>query len=286
MTVTATSGSLTHSTTINLTVNATAAPNFALAAAPTSLSINRGASGSSSLTVTSQNGFGAATTFGASGLPSGVTAAFSPGSVTPASGGSATSTLTLTASSTATTGTATVTVTATSGALSHTAAISLTVNAATQTELIVNGGFESGTTAWTASSGVITNASGESAHAGTYFAWLDGYGSATTDTLVQTVSIPSTITTATLTFWLHIDTAETTTTTAYDTLSVQLQNGSGTVLTTLATYSNLNKNTGYAQKSFDVSAYKGQSVKVYFKGVEDASLQTSFVIDDVSLKVQ
>ena len=159
-------------------------------------------------------------------------------------------------------------------------------NGGTITELIVNGGFESGTTPWTASTGVITNSTSEAAHAGSYKAWLDGYGTATTDTLVQTVSIPSTATTATLSFWLHVDTAETSTTTAYDTLTVQLQNSSGTVLTTLATYSNLNKNTGYAQKSFDVSAYKGQTVKVYFKGVEDASLQTSFVIDDVSLKSQ
>ena len=67
---------------------------------------------------------------------------------------------------------------------------------------------------------------------------------------------------------------------------MQLQNSSGSVLTTLATYSNLNKNTGYAQKSFNVAAYKGQTIKVYFKGVEDSSLQTSFVIDDVSLQVQ
>ena len=85
---------------------------------------------------------------------------------------------------------------------------------------------------------------------------------------------------------VHIDTAETTTTTAYDTLTVQLQNSSGAVLTTLATYSNLNKNTGYAQKTFDVSAYKGQAVKIYFKGVEDSLDQTSFVIDDVSLRAR
>jgi len=159
-------------------------------------------------------------------------------------------------------------------------------NTVTPAELIVNGGFESGSSPWSATSGVITNASGESAHAGSYFAWLDGYGSTTTDTLAQTVAIPATITTATLTFWLHIDTAETTTSTAYDTLAVQLQNSSGTLLKTLATYSNLNKNSGYAQKSFDVSAYKGQTVKVYFKGIEDSTLQTSFVIDDVSLKTQ
>ena len=160
-------------------------------------------------------------------------------------------------------------------------------NTVTPTELIANGGFES-TASWTASTGVIcaTGCSGESAHGGAGFAWLDGYGAATTDTVSQNVTIPSTATSATFSFWLHVDTAETTTTTKYDTLTVQLQNSSGTVLTTLATYSNLDHNTGYAQKSFDVTAYKGQTVKVYFKGVEDASYQTSFVLDDVSLKSQ
>jgi kumamolisin len=134
--------------------------------------------------------------------------------------------------------------------------------------------------------GVIDNGTSEPAHSGSWKAYLDGYGSAHTDTLYQQVAIPSTVTTATLAFWLHIDTAETTTTTAYDTLKVQIRNSSGTVLATLATYSNLNKNTGYAQKSFDVSAYKGQTIQVYLVGVEDASLQTSFVVDDFALNVQ
>jgi len=151
---------------------------------------------------------------------------------------------------------------------------------------VKNGGFESGTTNWSATSGVISNDSGEAAHAGSYKAWLDGYGTATTDTVTQSVAIPSTAASATLSFWLHIDTDETTTSIVYDTLTVQLQNSSGGVLATLATYSNLNKNTGYAQKTFDVSAYKGQTVKIYFKGVEDSQDATSFVIDDVSLKYQ
>jgi kumamolisin len=100
------------------------------------------------------------------------------------------------------------------------------------------------------------------------------------------VAIPSTVTTATLTFWLHVDTAETTTTTAYDTLKLQIRNSSGTVLATLVTYSNLNANTGYAQKTFDLSAYKGQTIQVYLVGVEDSTLQTSFVVDDFALNVQ
>ena len=103
---------------------------------------------------------------------------------------------------------------------------------------------------------------------------MDGYGSTHTDSIVQTVSIPSGKTSATLTFWLHIDTAETTTTTAYDTLKVQIRNSSGTVLATLATYSNLNKNTGFAQKSFNLNSYIGQTIQVYLVGTEDTTLQT------------
>ena len=58
------------------------------------------------------------------------------------------------------------------------------------------------------------------------------------------------------------------------------------MLATLVTYSNLNANTGFAQKTFDLSAYKGQTIQVYLVGVEDASLQTSFVVDDFALNVQ
>ena len=84
----------------------------------------------------------------------------------------------------------------------------------------------------------------------------------------------------------HIDTAETTTSRAYDKLTVQVLNSSGTVLKTLATYSNLNKAAGYAERSFDLSAYRGQTVRLSFKATEDTSLQTSFVLDQVSLALR
>ena len=119
--VTGTSGSLTETTTINLTVNA--APSFALSASPSTLTVVEGTSGSSTITITPANGFNGTVALSASGLPSGVTASFSPN---PAG---TTSTLTLSASSTATKGTATVTVTGTSGSLTQTTTISLTVTA-------------------------------------------------------------------------------------------------------------------------------------------------------------
>ncbi|MEO7324435.1 MAG: Ig-like domain-containing protein [Dokdonella sp.] len=159
-------------------------------------------------------------------------------------------------------------------------------NSGTPVERITNGGFESGTGSWTASSGVITSDSTYPAHAGTWKAWLDGYGSAHTDSAYQSVAIPATATIATLSFWVRVDSDETSTTAAYDTLKAQLRNSGNTVLATLATYSNLDKGSSYVQHTFDVSAYKGQSVRVYFEGTEGSQIATSFLIDDVSLKTQ
>jgi kumamolisin len=152
-----------------------------------------------------------------------------------------------------------------------------------------NPGFENGSTnpaPWVTTSGVIGSPAGEPPHSGSWDAWLDGYGTTHTDTLYQQVTIPSNISAASLGFWLHIDTAETSSTTAYDTLQVQVRNPSGTVLGTLATYSNLNAASGYTQKTFDLSAYKGQTIQIYLLGQEDSTLQTSFVVDDFALNAQ
>jgi subtilisin family serine protease len=153
-------------------------------------------------------------------------------------------------------------------------------------ELLLNRGFESGNVTWVATSGVITNVTQQTPRTGAWYAWLNGYGVSHTDTLFQQITVPSTATTATLSFWIKITTAETTTTTAFDTLRVQIRNSSNTVLSTLATYSNLNKTTGYVQKTFDVTPFAGQTIRIYFLGVEDSSLQTSFVIDDTSCATQ
>ncbi|MEU5258928.1 putative Ig domain-containing protein [Amycolatopsis sp. NPDC021455] len=145
-------------------------------------------------------------------------------------------------------------------------------------QTVGNGGFESGTTPWTPSSGVITAAtSAEPAHGGTMVAWLGGHGSTHTDTLSQSLTLPAGCASATLSWWSHIDTKETTTGTAYDKLVVQA--GSDT----LASYSNLDKNTGYVQRTVDVSRYLGQTVTLKVTGTEDSSLATNFVLDDFSL---
>jgi hypothetical protein len=121
VTITGTSGTLTASTTFSLTVNAK--PGFTLSASASPVSVTQGSSATDTLTVTGAGGFTGSVTLAASGLPSGVTAAFA---TNPTTGSSV---LTLTASATAATGTSTVTVTGTSGNLTASTTFSLTVSA-------------------------------------------------------------------------------------------------------------------------------------------------------------
>src|SRR5512146_457052 len=268
----------------------TQAPDFILSASPGSVAVAQGGSGSTTISTAAIGGFNSAVSLSISGLPAGVTATLTPASI--AAPGNGSSTLSFTASSTAATGTFNVTVTATGGGTTHIATVALTLTAAsggsTTTQVLGNPGFENGSASpapWTASSGVINNSTSQPPHSGTWDAWMDGYGTTHTDTLMQQVSIPSNATGASLSFWLHIDTAETSTTSAFDTLALQVRNSSGTVLSTLKTFSNLNKNTGFAQQSFDLTSFKGQTIQINFVGTEDASLQTSFVLDDFGLNV-
>lgn len=213
---------------------------------------------------------GGTLTYKAAGLPAGLSISASSGLISGTPTTAASSNVTVTATD--------------STGPSGSASFSWVIGSSEGSQLLGNPGFETGSAApWTASSGVINNSSTEPPHTGSWDAWLDGYGTTHTDTLAQTVTIPATASTATLTFWLHIDTAETSTTTAFDTLKVQVLNGAGTVLATLASYSNLNAASGYTQHSFNLGGYLGQTITLKFTGTEDSTLQTSFVIDDTAI---
>ncbi|MCL2551464.1 MAG: putative Ig domain-containing protein [Actinomycetia bacterium] len=220
----------------------------------------------------SDSASGQTLTYSATGLPAGLSINASSGLISGTPTATGTSSVTVTAKdSTGATGTASFSwaVTTSGGG----------GGGCTASQLLTNPGFESGNTGWTTSSGVIDNSTGAPAHTGSYKAWLDGYGTTHTDTLSQSVTIPSTCTSANLTFYVYISTQETSTTTAYDTL--KLTAGSST----LATYSNLNHTTGYVQKSINLSSYIGQTVALKFTGSEDSLYATSFLIDDTAVNV-
>jgi Zn-dependent metalloprotease len=152
--------------------------------------------------------------------------------------------------------------------------------------LLVNGGFESVVTPWVMSgTGAFYIANGSSPHGGTGYIYF-GVNNSVTGQTYQTVSIPTTAT-GTLTFWLNVTSSETTTTTQFDKLFVEVRNTSGTLLATPATYSNLNKvasSTTYSQKSLNLAAYKGQTVRIQFRSTMDSSITTTFRVDDADLR--
>jgi subtilase family serine protease len=122
ITVTGTSGSLTHSANATLVV---ATPDFSISALPSSRTVKRGSGTSYAVTVTPSGGFNGQVTFGVSGLPSNVTGTFSPSTVT----GSGSSTLQITTRGTTPKGTSTLTITgSTSGIPTHSVPVSLIVN--------------------------------------------------------------------------------------------------------------------------------------------------------------
>ncbi len=175
-----------------------------------------------------------------------------------------------------------------------------TCTTVTPTQRLVNGNFDSitastnsaadGSWARSAFTGTSFNtlvAGQTNAQSGGSYALLGLNNSASQTVDSASTPISASATSATLSFYTSITTSETTTSTVYDRLFVELVDASNnTVLTTLVTLSNLNKTTSastYVQRSYDVSAYKGKNVKVRLRSTMDSSLTTSFRVDTVSL---
>jgi subtilase family serine protease len=224
----------------------------------------------------SDSASGQTLTYSATGLPAGLSISSSTGLIsgTPTTAG--TSSVTVTATDT----------TGASGSATFTWTVSSSSGCTAQ-QLIGNPGFETGKISpWTSTPGVLANVDeGVPAHSGHWLAWLDGYAEPHTDTLAQTVTIPATCKSATFSFWLYVQTDDPTNK-AYDTFTVQVLNSSGTVLSTLATYSNLNTTGGYSKYSFSLASYIGQKITLKFTGKETLTgYNTSFFEDDNALNV-
>jgi hypothetical protein len=123
LTITGTSGTLTHSTSVTLVVSAPPKPDFSVSASPSSQTVVQGANTSYTITITQSGGFTGSVTLSASGLPAGAAATFSPNPTT------STSTMSVTTSTSTPTGTYSVTITGVSGSLSHATSVTLVVTA-------------------------------------------------------------------------------------------------------------------------------------------------------------
>ncbi|MBL0144220.1 MAG: hypothetical protein IPP91_19480 [Betaproteobacteria bacterium] len=156
------------------------------------------------------------------------------------------------------------------------------------TSVISNGGFESGAASWTQSSASaqpLIYGDGAHSYTGSGYAWLGGYPSGT-DNLYQNVTIPADASQATLQYWYRIATEETVPG-AWDTLVVGIQNPTtGVTLATVASYSNQNASSGWIQSAaFDLTAYRGQTVRLLFQAKTDATFNTNFFVDDITFTV-
>lgn len=150
-------------------------------------------------------------------------------------------------------------------------------------ELIVNPGFETGTTPWVLS-GQVTRSTGTFPHGGTAYMIINGVNSSS-GTLYQTVTVPSGG--GNLNFWLNISTSEAAGAADFDRLFIEVRSTTGTLLATLTTFSNQNSGTAgvYVLRGPDnLNAFAGQAVRVQFRSTNDVTLPTLFRVDDVSVQ--
>ena len=150
--------------------------------------------------------------------------------------------------------------------------------------LVVNGDFEQGVSEpdpWVL--GGHAEVSDERPHNGYFGVWMGGYQNAD-DTLYQLVSIPDDAVTVTFRYWwnMHsLDDAET----PYDYLHVKLQTADGQPLAEVETLDNTGVRNAWTQSAFDLSAYKGSSLRLLFHCTGNELFITSFFLDDVELEV-
>ncbi len=155
-------------------------------------------------------------------------------------------------------------------------------------QLLLNPGFESGNDGnWTVRVASDIDGSGTHSRTGSYCAWLGGvvgYPSWPGDWIYQAVTIPPGVESSAFSFWVKIASSDSTTD-ARDFFYADVRDASGKLIQNLATLSNADQAAyaSYQQLTFDLSKYRGQTIRIYFWATNDASLTTSFFVDDVAV---
>ena len=213
-------------------------------------------------------------TYSATGLPAGLSINSTTGLISGTPTTASTYSTTVTAKDT----------TGATGSASFTWTVNAAVSGCTAQQLLGNPGFETGSISpWTSTAGVLANTDeGVPAQAGSWLAWLDGYGAAHTDTLAQTVTIPSNCVSAVFTYWVEVNS---TTTNTNNKLVLEVLNSSGTVLQTIPVATAANNGSHYVEYTTSLASYIGQKITLKFVATEVSGGNTSFFEDSNGLNV-
>ncbi len=259
--------------------DADAGNDFALSESPSSATVQAGSSTTFTVSASVTAGSADTLSLSVSGLPAGVTGSFSPSSIT-SNGGS--SVLTVTAASNALSSSSTISITATGSSNSHSASASLTVTGGSGSNLIGNGGFESGDlTDWTAAKGQVSVVSG--GHGGSYSALIGSTSAYNGNSVVtQSVTIPSSGTT-TLSFWGNYACPGAN---AFEYERVWILNSTNHKLAQVSKA--CDNNQTWENTTFDLTPYAGQTITLQFLDRDDKSPSdpTYWYLDDVSVTNQ
>jgi len=165
-------------------------------------------------------------------------------------------------------------------------------------KLLADPSFEYGTTFWTSDICTIVNPTGcppddgggggfdmmsAASHTGHGHATLGGKPRSF-HLSSETVTIPSNVRKAELSFYLWIVTKGKKPS-ADDIMTVEIRSASGALLATLGTFSNLDANATYTQRRFDVTSYRGATIRISFTGIQSQGPPTWFLVDDVGLNI-
>lgn len=158
-------------------------------------------------------------------------------------------------------------------------------------ELLINGSFSQGSTGWSVYGDFWVGTSLPNCRTCPGYAagGVNPMGKPTNNAvgwMYQTVTIPSGTSTATLVFWYNI-TSEEPTAVPHDILNVTIQDSSGHYLATVAVLSNADKTTlgDYRPITFDLTPYRGRTIRIVFSATTDGGAYTVFRIDDVDILI-
>lgn len=158
-------------------------------------------------------------------------------------------------------------------------------------QLLSDPGFDYGDIFWTSDICTVVNPTGcppddlglYSARSGKTHAAMGGNARSFFLTS-ETLTIPATVSSAELSFYLWV-VSKGNQKSAVDVLEIEILDEAGTVLETLGTFSNLDACPTYAGHRFDVTRYRGTTIRISFTGTQDKGAPTWFLLDDVALNI-